>query len=136
MPHSGIAENMEVIGKVDLNINAIPEVEKVVGKWGRVNSALDPAPISMFENLINYKSEYRVDEDGHRMRFKVDKSDAFILTDGTTYNPKTEDFREIPREQLIPDSKGEYFRQWRKHIHSPDDIWKEVVKQSKIPGFV
>jgi Cu(I)/Ag(I) efflux system membrane protein CusA/SilA len=36
---------------------------------------------------------------------------------------------------LIPDEDGEYFRQWRKSIHSPDDIWKEIVKQAKIPGL-
>ena len=135
MPHSGIAENREVIGKVDLNINGIPEVEQVVGKWGRVNSALDPAPVSMFENIINYKPEYIVDEDGHRLRFKADKNDAFILSDGTTYNPKTDEFREIDREQLTIDHRGKYFRQWREHINSPDDIWQEIVKRSKIPGL-
>ncbi|MBN2215643.1 MAG: efflux RND transporter permease subunit [Bacteroidales bacterium] len=135
MPHSGITENMETIGKVDLNINSIPEVENVVGKWGRVNSALDPAPVSMYENIINYKPEYMLDEDGHRLRFKTDKNDAFILDDGTTYNPETEGFREISGEQLTIDSKGEYFRQWRKHIHSPDDIWQEIVEQSRIPGL-
>jgi len=135
MPHSGIAENMEVIGKVDLNVNSIPEVDQVVGKWGRVNSALDPAPTSMFENIINYKSEYMVDEDGYRLRFKVDKNGAYILNDGTTYNPKTEEFREIDQEQLTIDKNGEYFRQWRKEIHSPDDIWQEIIKQSKVPGL-
>jgi len=51
MPHSGVAENLEVIRLLDLRVNAIPEVEYVVGKWGRVNSALDPAPVSMFENM-------------------------------------------------------------------------------------
>ena len=65
MPHSGITENTEVIRSVDKRVNAIPEVQSVVGKWGRVNSALDPAPISMFENIINYKPEYMLDEDGN-----------------------------------------------------------------------
>lgn len=135
MPHSGIKENIEVIRKVDLNVNSIPEVESVVGKWGRVNSALDPAPTSMYENVINYKPEYMVDENGHRIRFKVDKNDAFVLKDGTTYNPETDKFREIEYNQLIVDKKGKYFRQWRKHIKSPDDIWEEIVKKSKIPGL-
>ena len=135
MPHSGIEENMEVIRKVDLNVGSIPEVENVVGKWGRVNSALDPAPTSMFENVINYKPEYMVDEDGHRIRFKVDENKAFVLKDGSTYNPETDEFREIEFDQLIIDKKGEYFRQWRNQIHSPDDIWQEIVKNSKIPGL-
>jgi len=135
MPHSGIEENMEVIRKVDLNVGSIPEVNNVVGKWGRVNSALDPAPTSMFENVINYKPEFMVNEDGHRIRFKVDKNKAFVLKDGSTYNPETDEFREIEFDQLTLDKKGEYFRQWRKDIHSPDDIWQEIVKNSKVPGL-
>ncbi len=38
-----IEENLEVIRMFDKKVNAIPEVDNVVGKWGRVNSALDPA---------------------------------------------------------------------------------------------
>ncbi|MCW3805716.1 efflux RND transporter permease subunit [Plebeiibacterium marinum] len=135
MPHSGIEENLEVIRMLDKKVNAIPEVENVIGKWGRVNSALDPAPTSMYENVINYKSEYLLDENGHRIRFKTDKEGAFVLADGSTYNPETDDFRVIERKQLIEDKSGEYFRQWREHISSPSDIWDEIVKQSSIPGL-
>ena len=134
MPHSGVQENLDVIRQVDKSVNAIPEVENVVGKWGRVNSALDPAPISMFENVINYRPEYILDEDGHRMRFKVNKDDAFVLKDGTTYNPK-DGYRLIKRSQLIEDDNGEYFRQWRNSIKSPDDIWKAIVNASSVPGL-
>lgn len=135
MPHSGIEENLEVIAILDKKINAIPEVESVVGKWGRVNSALDPAPTSMFENLINYKSEYMLNESGHRMRFKVNKEKAFILKDGSTYNPKDDEFRSIEKENLIGDRNGAYFRQWRKKIKSPNDIWDEIISQASIPGL-
>ena len=135
MPHSGIEENLEVIALLDKKVNSIPEVENVVGKWGRVNSALDPAPISMFENVINYKSEYILDEKGHRMRFKVNSKDEFILKDKTSYHPDKNNFKQISKEQLIEDSKGKYFRQWRKNIHSPDDIWNEIINNSSIPGL-
>lgn len=135
MPHSGIEENIEVIRIIDKRINSIPEVESVVGKWGRVNSALDPAPVSMFENVINYRPEYMLNEAGHRMRFKVDKNDAFMLKDGSTYNPKEEAFRVIEKEELIEDKKGKYYRQWRDHIKSSDDIWKHILKESKVPGL-
>jgi Cu(I)/Ag(I) efflux system membrane protein CusA/SilA len=135
MPHSGIEENIEVIRLLDMKVDAIPEVEEVVGKWGRVNSALDPAPTSMYENVINYKSEFILNENGHRMRFKADKNDAFILKDGSIYNPGEDGFRLLEREELIPDKKGKYFRQWRVNIKSPDDIWNEIVKVSKIPGL-
>ncbi len=134
MPHSGVEENLEVIQLLDKKVNSIPEVDNVVGKWGRVNSALDPAPISMFENVINYKSEYILNEKGHRMRFKVDDNGAFILKDGTTYNPK-DGFIVIEKEQLTPDEDGEYFRQWRDKIKSPDDIWTEIIANASIPGL-
>ncbi len=136
MSHSGIEENTEVIRKLDSYVAEIPEVESIVGKWGRVNSALDPAPISMFENTINYKPEFILNENGHRMRFKVNKDNEFILADGTIYNPKEDGFRLIEREHLIEDRKrGKYFRQWRSHINSPDDIWQEIIKVAKIPGM-
>ncbi|MCJ7582439.1 MAG: efflux RND transporter permease subunit [Candidatus Aminicenantes bacterium] len=135
MPHSGIEENLEVIRILDKKVNAIPEVESVVGKWGRVNSALDPAPTSMFENVINYKSEYILNESGHRMRFKVDREDAFILKDGRTYNLKKEGFRLIEKENLIEDKNGDYFRQWRDEIKTPNDIWDEIIKNATIPGL-
>ncbi len=135
MPHSGVEENTEDIRLLDMKVNSIPEVESTVGKWGRVGSALDPAPISMFENVVNYKPEYILDEDGHRVRFKVDKEGAFILIDGSSYNPHRNGFREIDENNLVPDRNGEYFRQWRDNIHSPDDIWQEIVKQSNLPGL-
>jgi len=36
---------------------------------------------------------------------------------------------------LIEDNNGKYFRQWRDKIKSPDDIWKEILKHSKITGL-
>ena len=72
MPHASIGEAIDVLAKLDMAIESVPEVELAVGKIGRVESALDPAPISMFENTINYKPQYMVDEDGRRLRFKVD----------------------------------------------------------------
>ena len=133
MPHSGVEENIDVIRLLDKKVNSIPEVDNVVGKWGRVNSALDPAPISMFENVINYKSEYILDESGHRIRFKTDDG-AFVLKDGTKYNPKN-GFVVIEKDELIPDDDGEYFRQWRDKIKSPNDIWNEIIANSSIPGL-
>ncbi len=135
MPHSGIEENLEVIRILDKKVNSIPEVENVVGKWGRVNSALDPAPVSMYENVINYKSEYILNEYGHRMRFKTDKDGAFILKDNSIYNPKKDDFRLIEKKNLTEDKNGDYFRQWRDEIETPNDIWDEIIKQATIPGL-
>lgn len=136
MSHSGVEENIDVIRKVDAFVSKIPEVESVVGKWGRVNSALDPAPISMFENTINYKPQYILDENGRRMRFKVDSNGNYLLKGGDNYNLERDGFRLIDKDSLILDQQhGEYFRQWRPEIHSPDDIWDEIVKSTQVPGM-
>jgi copper/silver efflux system protein len=135
MPHSSISENMEVIGSLDKHLMSIPEVESAVGKWGRVNSALDPAPISMYENTINYIPKYKVNENGERMRFKINRDRAFVLKDGTTYKYGKDKFRKIDTKDLIEDEDGNYFRQWRQKIKKPDDIWQEIVKHSQFPGL-
>jgi Cu(I)/Ag(I) efflux system membrane protein CusA/SilA len=135
MPHAGIEKSLEYIEILDKRLSAIPEVEQAVGKWGRVNSALDPAPIQMFENLVNYRPEYILDQDGHRVQFKVDKDRNFILRNGKTFNPGHDGFRLIPSDSLIPARSGEYFRQWRPEIKSPSDIWNEIVKVTNIPGL-
>jgi Cu(I)/Ag(I) efflux system membrane protein CusA/SilA len=135
MPHSSIEKNLGYIETLDKRLSTIPEVEIAVGKWGRVNSALDPAPIQMFENTINYRPEYILDENGHRMQFKVNKDGSYILKDNSLYNPEKESFRVIPADSLIPARKGEYFRQWRPQIKKPQDIWNEIVKVTDIPGL-
>lgn len=135
MPHSSIEKNLEYIETLDKRLSTIPEVEMAVGKWGRVNSALDPAPVQMFENTINYRPEYILDENGHRQRFKVDKDGFFVFKSGTKYNPDVETFRIVPADSLIPDPKGEYLRQWRSQIKHPDDIWNEIVQVTHIPGL-
>ncbi|MBU2556740.1 MAG: efflux RND transporter permease subunit [Bacteroidetes bacterium] len=134
MPHSGFEYNRKVLGQLDMLISNIPEVEITVGKLGRVESALDPAPISMYENVINYKPEYMLNERGHRVRFKVDRDDRFILASGDTLSNEKALERDVLREDLIPDSRGNYYRNWRPEIKSPDDIWNEIVKVAKIPG--
>jgi copper/silver efflux system protein len=135
MPHSGIEKNLDYIETLDKRLTAIPEVEMAVGKWGRVNSALDPAPVQMFENTINYRSEYILDENGHRMQFSVDRKGNFLLRNGGKYHPEEQAFRIFPADSLIPDKNGEYFRQWRPQIKRPEDIWNEIVKVTNIPGL-
>ena len=78
MPHSGMQMNVANLRALDMAVTAIPEVETVVGKAGRVESALDPAPMSMYENIISYKSEYKTDANGHRTRFKVNDDEDFV----------------------------------------------------------
>ena len=120
MPHAGIQENRRNLATLDMAITTIPEVESVVGKAGRATSALDPAPLSMYETVINYLPEYRTDANGHRLRFAYDEEAGdFVRDDGG---------------KLVPDDDGRYYRQWRDHIASPDDIWNEIVRVAKLPG--
>ena len=82
MPHSGVEENKRVLQQLDMAVASIPEIETVVGKAGRTESALDPAPLSMYENIIQYKPEYMLNENGQRQRYKVNYNDLFELKDG------------------------------------------------------
>ncbi len=134
MPHTGVAQNLDYIEALDKRLAAIPEVETAIGKWGRVNSALDPAPAQMFENTINYRPEYILNKDGARERFKVNRRGEYLLKDGSTYNP-ADGFRLIPKDSLIPDRKGDYFRQWRPEIKNTDDIWQQIVNVTHLPGL-
>jgi len=120
MPHAGISAALDMIATQDQGIAAIPEVESVVGKIGRVESALDPAPIGMVETVVNYKSEYVLDRNGQRVRYR--------------YDDDTKTFVRDESGQLIEDPEGRPFRQWRDHIRSPDDIWQEIVDAAQYPG--
>lgn len=134
MPHSGIAYNRKVVGQLDMLLTDIPEVDLTVGKLGRVESALDPAPISMYENVINYKPEYMVNQSGHRVRYEVNADGEFALKDGRFLSHEQALLEGITQAQLVESDRGKYFRNWRSHIQSPDDIWDEIIKVTKIPG--
>ncbi|MDV7187733.1 efflux RND transporter permease subunit [Lutibacter sp. TH_r2] len=138
MPHSGVEENKRVLQQLDMAVASIPEIETVVGKAGRTESALDPAPLSMYENVIQYKSEYVLNENRERQRYKVNDDGLFELKDGrfitNPNNTKNTPFNTVSRSQLIKDNNGEFYRNWRPEIQSPDDIWNEIVKVTKLPG--
>ncbi|MXV37108.1 cation transporter [Flavobacteriaceae bacterium Ap0902] len=145
MPHAGVEENKRVLQQLDMAVANIPEIENVVGKAGRTESALDPAPLSMYENIIAYKPEYALNQEGKRQRFKINDEGLFILKDGKlAHNPNTQESSEhhsdtldafsVEQDDLIPDEDGQFFRNWRPNIKSPDDIWNEIVRVTKIPG--
>ena len=119
MPHAGMEESLDVLSTLDRALYSIPEVENVVGKIGRAETALDPAPLSMIESVITYKSEYKQDESGNTLKFEVDGDDNFVRDSNG---------------QLILDNRGKPFRQWRDHIRNNQDIWDELVKVAQLPG--
>jgi Cu(I)/Ag(I) efflux system membrane protein CusA/SilA len=155
--HASIDEAKDVLQKQDMGFRLIPEVDTAVGKLGRAETALDPAPISMIETVINYKSEFIVDQTGHYLLFSFDKdqNDQFRDRDGTPLlapdgKPYIVEgsFLRNDRGTLIPYEDGVPFRQWRsaldpglnpdreawKGILKPTDIWDEIIAMGKLPG--
>ena len=120
MPHASIGEAMDVLQLQNKFLISIPEVDSVVGKIGRAESPLDPAPISMIETIIGYKSEYKTDQNGNRLKFR--------------YDSDTGDYVRDRRGELIEDPGGRPFRQWRDEIRTPDDIWQKITEAADIPG--
>ncbi len=157
MPHASIGESMDVLSKQDMAISGIPEVENVVGKIGRADSPLDPAPVSMIETVINYYPEYIIDESGRRKTFKFKKREVdyfrnengakILAVDGKPYKVKGRFVRD-EAGVLVPDKGGRPFRLWRPvldpqlnegreewgGVGSPDDIWQEILRVTEIPG--
>ncbi len=157
MPHASIGEVLDVMQKQDRAIRAIPEITQAVGKLGRVDSPLDPAPVSMIETVINYEAEFITDEQGNRLTFEYLPDSIDLVRDrygnpvpagdGRPYSMKGT-FARNAEGNLIPDHGGMPFRLWRppldpelnqnrekwNGISSPDDIWDEIIKAADIPG--
>ena len=157
MPHAGLSEVQEVLARQDREITAIAEVESAVGKLGRAETPLDPAPLSMIETIINYHPEYLLNDQGIRLRFKyrADRKDYFRnpagvpvkAVDGIPYLVQGR-FERDKDGRLIPDLDGKPFRIWRPAldpdlnpgrepwpgIYDSDDIWNEIIKAAEIPG--
>jgi len=157
MPHASISEVLDIVSRQDRAIEAVPEVDTAVGKIGRAETALDPAPLSMIETVVNYKPEYLTDENGNPRRFKFDarKTDLcrdeqgrpVLAPDGKPYKVRGRFIRD-DEHKLIPDEGGMAFRLWRPPmepalnegrpywpgVRGPDDIWTAIVDAAYLPG--
>ncbi|PKA97775.1 Cu(I)/Ag(I) efflux system membrane protein CusA/SilA [Flavobacteriaceae bacterium MAR_2009_75] len=130
MPHAGIAENQRVLKQLDMAVANLPEIETVIGKAGRSESALDPAPLSMYENMIFYKPEFILDDEGSPMSFKTNDKGFFETASGTFVDAGSG----ASKEMLIKHSAGEYYRNWRPEIRNKEDIWNAVISATSLPG--
>jgi copper/silver efflux system protein len=157
MPHASIGEALDVLQKQDMAFSAIPEVDMVVGKIGRAETPIDPAPISMVETVINYKPKFIADSSGKIITFEfdADETDLFRSEDGTPLfaedgQPYTVQGRFARNDEgrLIPDAHGAPFRLWRPAldadlndereawpgINTPDGIWQAIIDAGQMPG--
>jgi Cu(I)/Ag(I) efflux system membrane protein CusA/SilA len=57
LPGASLTQVMGVMKKQDLILKSFPEVELVVGKLGRAETATDPAPVGMIETVVKLKPQ-------------------------------------------------------------------------------
>ena len=76
LPGMSVTKAAELLQTQDRIIRGFPEVSLVYGKAGRANSATDPAPVEMFETVINLKppSEWRAGMTTDKLIAEMDKA--------------------------------------------------------------
>jgi copper/silver efflux system protein len=79
LPGMSITKAAELLQTQDKIIKSFPEVASVYGKAGRANTATDPAPIEMFETVINLRpeSEWRPGMTMDKLIAELDKALQF-----------------------------------------------------------
>jgi copper/silver efflux system protein len=83
LPGVSIQQAQQIMRRQNAIIAGFPEVESVVGKAGRASTATDPAPLDMFETVVNLKplSEWRA---GLTYDLLVSELDAATRMPGVT----------------------------------------------------
>ncbi len=76
LPGISVTQAARTLQVQDRILRSFPEVESVFGKAGRANTATDPAPLEMFETVINLKpqSEWRPGMDMDRLVAALDEA--------------------------------------------------------------
>ena len=79
LPGMSVTKAAELLQQQDRIIKSFPEVESVFGKAGRALTATDPAPLEMFETVINLKPEeqWRDGMDVDKLIAQMDKALQF-----------------------------------------------------------
>jgi copper/silver efflux system protein len=76
LPGMSVTKAAEIMQTQDKIIKSFPEVASVYGKAGRAQTATDPAPLEMFETVINLKpeSEWRAGMTTDKLIAELDKA--------------------------------------------------------------
>jgi Cu(I)/Ag(I) efflux system membrane protein CusA/SilA len=79
LPGLSITKSAELLQTQDKIIRSFPEVASVYGKGGRANTATDPAPLEMFETVINLKpkGQWRSGMDVEQLIAELDRALQF-----------------------------------------------------------
>jgi Cu(I)/Ag(I) efflux system membrane protein CusA/SilA len=79
LPGMSVTKAAELLQTQDRIIKSFPEVASVYGKAGRAQTATDPAPLEMFETVINLKpeSEWRAGMTTDKLIAEMDKALQF-----------------------------------------------------------
>jgi copper/silver efflux system protein len=79
LPSMSVTKAAELLQVQNKIIKSFPEVESVIGKGGRAATATDPAPIEMFETVINLKpeSQWRAGMDVDKLIAEMDRALQF-----------------------------------------------------------
>ncbi len=104
LPGISVTEAQKLLQKQDQILKSFPEVERVFGKAGRIESSTDPAPFSMMETVVLLKPVYEWRE----------KSRWYSLWMPESFKPFLQRF-------------------WPEHI-SYEDLITEMDQKLKIPG--
>jgi Cu(I)/Ag(I) efflux system membrane protein CusA/SilA len=89
LPSASLSEVQRVLAQQNLAMQSVPEVESVVGKAGRAETALDPAPIGMLETIILLKpeSQWRMVDDGRGGQRRITKNEILAELQAKTNIP-------------------------------------------------
>ena len=79
MPGASVSEVSKLLQMQDKILKNIPEVSRVFGKAGRAETATDPAPLEMFETVINLKPESEWREGMTVEKLKDEMNDALSI---------------------------------------------------------
>lgn len=82
-PGISIGKARELLQQTDKLIRTVPEVELVMGKIGRAETATDPAPLTMIESFIKMKPRDQWRE-GIDTKDIIDELDALVKFPGVT----------------------------------------------------
>ena len=81
LPGISIGKARELLQQTNRMIMTVPEVKQVFGKAGRADTATDPAPLSMFESIIQLKPETEW-RDGMTFEKIVEELDQIVKVPG------------------------------------------------------